>query len=60
MGCEKVVMENGQLVERLPISGWALIVAIASAMVGSMFAMDAWNRITFAGDEVVNPKEIFH
>jgi APA family basic amino acid/polyamine antiporter len=53
---KKVVMENGQLVERLPISGWALIVAIASAMVGSMFAMDAWNGITFAGDEVVNPK----
>lgn len=53
---KKVVMENGQLIERLPISGWALIVAIASAMVGSMFAMDAWNGITFAGDEVVNPK----
>ncbi len=52
----KVIIQNGQLIERLPISGWALIVAIASAMVGSMFAMDAWNGITFAGDEVVNPK----
>lgn len=38
------------------LSGWALIVAIASSMVGSMFAMDAWNGITFTGDEVVNPK----
>jgi APA family basic amino acid/polyamine antiporter len=26
-------------------------------MVGSMFSMDAWNGITFAGDEVVNPKK---
>lgn len=39
-----------------PIAGWSLIVAIASAMVGSMFAMDAWNGITFTGDEVVNPR----
>ena len=39
-----------------PIAGWALIVAIGSAMVGSMFAMDAWNGITFTGDEVVNPR----
>lgn len=53
---KKVIVENGQLVERVPISGWLLIVAIASAMVGSMFAMDAWNGITFTGDEVVNPK----
>lgn len=53
---KRVVVENGLLIDRLPISGWALIVAIASAMVGSMFAMDAWNGITFTGDEVINPK----
>jgi APA family basic amino acid/polyamine antiporter len=53
---KKAVVENGSLIARMPISGWALIVAIASAMVGSMFAMDAWNGITFTGDEVVNPK----
>ncbi len=39
-----------------PLSGWQIIVAIGVAMVGSMFAMDAWNGITFTGDEVVNPK----
>lgn len=53
---KKVVVENNQLIDRIPISGWAIIVAIASAMVGSMFSMDAWNGITFTGDEVVNPK----
>jgi basic amino acid/polyamine antiporter, APA family len=30
--------------------------AIASAMVGSIFATDAWNSITFIAGEVVNPK----
>ncbi|MBX7107739.1 MAG: amino acid permease [Chitinophagales bacterium] len=53
---KKVVVENNQLIGRVPISGWAVIVAVASAMVGSMFSMDAWNGITFTGDEVVNPK----
>jgi APA family basic amino acid/polyamine antiporter len=52
------VVENGVKTWQgpFPISGWALVVAIGSAMVGSMFAMDAWNGITFTGDEVVNPK----
>jgi APA family basic amino acid/polyamine antiporter len=52
----KVVVENGMLVSRIPLSGWAIIVAIGSAMVGSMFAMDAWNGITFTGEEVVNAR----
>jgi APA family basic amino acid/polyamine antiporter len=38
------------------ISGVALIPIIGVAMVGSLFSSDAWNNITFAGDEVVNPK----
>jgi APA family basic amino acid/polyamine antiporter len=38
------------------ISGWPLIVAIGAAMVGSLFASDAWYDITFASGEVVNPK----
>ncbi len=53
----KVVMENGVLVGREALNGWSIIVAIGIAMVGSMFSMDAWNGITFAGDEVVNPKK---
>jgi len=38
------------------LSGWALIVAIGVAMVGSLFSSDAWNNITFAAAEVKNPK----
>lgn len=51
----KINGENGWT-GPLPIAGWALVVAIVSSMVGSMFSMDAWNGITFTGDEVVNPK----
>jgi APA family basic amino acid/polyamine antiporter len=32
--------------------GTALLSAIALAMVGPLFSMDAWNNITFAGEEV--------
>jgi len=53
---KKVVMENGIITDRIPLVGWALIAAIGTAMVGSMFSMDAWNNITFAGEEVVNAK----
>jgi APA family basic amino acid/polyamine antiporter len=31
--------------------------AIAAAMVGSIFASDAWNSVTFIAGEVVNPKK---
>jgi basic amino acid/polyamine antiporter, APA family len=36
-----------------PGSGWLLV--FGAAMVGSLFASDAWNNITFAGEEVKNP-----
>lgn len=38
------------------LAGFALIAAIGTAMVGSLFSADAWNNITFAGGEVINPK----
>lgn len=34
------------------ISGTALLTAMGVAMVGSLFSSDAWNNVTFAGDEV--------
>lgn len=40
----------------LPISGAALVGAIAASMVGSIFSSDAWNNITFIAGEVKNPK----
>ena len=38
-----------------PISGGALIGAIAVAMVGSIFSSDAWNNVTFIAGEIKNP-----
>jgi APA family basic amino acid/polyamine antiporter len=36
-------------------SGEALVLAFGAAMVGSLFASDAWNNVTFAAAEVKNP-----
>lgn len=41
-------------IERL--SGLAILTALGAAMVGSLFASDAWNNITFTAGEVVNPR----
>ncbi len=41
---------NGQ-----PISGFAIMVVMGVAMVGSLFSSDAWNNITFISSEVKNP-----
>lgn len=38
------------------ITGFALVAALGSAMVGSLFSSDAWNNITFTAGEVINPK----
>jgi APA family basic amino acid/polyamine antiporter len=38
------------------IAGFALVIAVTTAMVGSLFSSDAWNNITFASDEVINPR----
>lgn len=34
-----------------------VIVALGVTQVGTLFSSDAWNGLTFAGDEVVNPKK---
>jgi APA family basic amino acid/polyamine antiporter len=38
------------------LTGFALLVAFTTAMVGSLFSSDAWNNITFASDEVIHPR----
>jgi basic amino acid/polyamine antiporter, APA family len=40
----------------IPIGGFALIAAIGTALVGSLFAADAWYNITYISGEVINPK----
>src|SRR5262245_10682355 len=38
-------------------TGTSLILAFGAAMVGSLFASDAWNNVTFAAAEVHNPRK---
>ncbi len=39
------------------LSGMALLAALGTAMVGSLFSSDAWNNVTFTAGEVINPKK---
>jgi APA family basic amino acid/polyamine antiporter len=40
-----------------PVSGIAVLGAIAASMVGSIFSSDAWNNVTFIAGEIKNPKK---
>lgn len=42
---------------QIPITGFSLLIAVGMAMVGSIFAADAWYNITYTSDEVINPKK---
>ncbi|TAL68836.1 MAG: amino acid permease [Bacteroidetes bacterium] len=39
------------------LTGFAVIAALGTAMVGSLFSSDAWNNITFIAGETINPKK---
>jgi basic amino acid/polyamine antiporter, APA family len=43
--------------QQVPIHGFSLLIAVGMAMVGSIFAADAWYNITYTSDEVINPKK---
>ncbi len=43
--------------QTIPIVGFALIAAIGSALVGSLFSSDAWYNVTYISGEVINPKK---
>ncbi|NMC39654.1 MAG: amino acid permease [Bacteroidales bacterium] len=49
------VDEGGQMI---PISGFILVAAVGMALVGSLFASDAWYNITFISGEVINPRKV--
>jgi APA family basic amino acid/polyamine antiporter len=38
------------------LSGFALLAALATSMVGALFTYDAWYNLTFTSGEVINPK----
>lgn len=41
----------------ISLSGLALFMALASAMIGSLFSSDAWNNVTFIAAEVEKPQK---
>jgi APA family basic amino acid/polyamine antiporter len=45
--------ENNQVIL---LSGFALIAAVGTALVGSLFSADAWYNVTYISGEVINPK----
>ncbi len=49
-------VENGTIISIEQISGFMVLAAIGTAMVGSLFSSDAWNNITFTAGEVIDPK----
>lgn len=38
-----------------PLTAFGMLVALSSALIGSLYAADAWNNITFSAGEVRNP-----
>jgi APA family basic amino acid/polyamine antiporter len=49
-------MAGGQIVSIEPLAGIMVLAAIGAAMVGSLFASDAWYTVTYIAGEVKNPK----
>ncbi len=49
-------MANGQIASVEPLSGIMILAAMGAAMVGSLFASDAWYTVTYIAGEVKNPK----
>jgi APA family basic amino acid/polyamine antiporter len=50
-------MAGGQVASVEPLSGIMVLAAIGAAMVGSLFASDAWYTVTYIAGEVKNPKK---
>ena len=50
------VAEDGVSTTREPVTGLMLLVALGVSMVGSLFASDSWNDVTYAAAEVKRPQ----
>jgi APA family basic amino acid/polyamine antiporter len=47
--------ENGQVI---PLTGYLLVIAVGTALVGSLFSSDAWYNVTYISGEVINPRRV--
>jgi basic amino acid/polyamine antiporter, APA family len=53
----QTTVKDGEALVNQDFTWMGLVVLIGISMIGSLFSMDAWNNISFAGDEIVNPKK---
>ncbi|HVN57062.1 MAG TPA: amino acid permease [Bacteroidales bacterium] len=44
--------------EIIPLAGYGLIIAVGTALVGSLFSADAWYNVTYISGEVINPRKV--
>ena len=52
-----MVDENGNFVSAKPLVGFALLGAMGSTIINSLFSSDAWNNVTFIAGEIKDPKK---
>jgi len=50
-------MADGSIASVTPLAGMMVVAAIGAAMVGSLFASDAWYTVTYIAGEVKNPRK---
>lgn len=50
----QTIWENEKLTIE-PLTGFALLLALGTASIGSLFSSDAWNNVTFIAGEIKNP-----
>lgn len=55
---KQVHLKNGLIDIIEPLAGFAVVAAIGTAMVGSLFSSVAWENITFIAAEVKDPKKV--
>lgn len=55
---KQVHLKNGLIDVIEPLAGFAIVAAIGTAMVGSLFSSVAWENITFIAAEVKDPKKV--
>jgi APA family basic amino acid/polyamine antiporter len=52
----QTVVKDSKAIVNQDFNWWGVITLIGVAMIGPLFSSDSWNNVSFAGDEVVNPK----
>lgn len=55
---KQIHLKNGLIDVIEPLAGFAVVAAIGTAMVGSLFSSVAWENITFIAAEVKDPKKV--